>query len=126
MNILLWILQGLLALAFLAHGLLFLMPSPEVAAQMNANLPRWFSLFLGVAEIAAFVGLLLPGATRILPGLVAAAAGGVMIVTGSATLYHLTRGEMSSAVITFVLLAMASFVAYGRTRLSPIAPKATH
>ena len=25
----------------------------EVAAQMNANLPRWFSLFIGVAEAAA-------------------------------------------------------------------------
>src|SRR6201988_1055384 len=36
MNITLWILQVLLALAFLAHGLLFLSPPPEIAVQMNA------------------------------------------------------------------------------------------
>jgi hypothetical protein len=42
MNIVLWILQVLLALAFLAHGLLVLVPPPEIAAQMNAELPRSF------------------------------------------------------------------------------------
>jgi hypothetical protein len=34
-NIVLWILQVLLALAFLAHGWLFLAPPPEIAAKMN-------------------------------------------------------------------------------------------
>ena len=42
MNIVLWILQVLLAVAFFAHGLLFLSPPAEIAAQMNASLPRWF------------------------------------------------------------------------------------
>lgn len=123
MNIVLWVLQVLLALVFLAHGLMFLMPPPEVAVQMNANLPRWFSLFLGVAEVLAFVGLLLPGLTRIWPGLVVAAAAGVMIVTGAATVYHAVRGEWSSAAITLVLLVMASVVVYGRLRLKPILPR---
>jgi len=53
MNILLWILQVLLALAFLAHGWLFLSPPAELVEQMNASLPRWFQLFLGVAEVLA-------------------------------------------------------------------------
>ena len=56
MNILLWLLQLLLALAFVAHGWLFLFPPPEIAEQMNASLPRWFQLFLGVAEILAGIG----------------------------------------------------------------------
>ena len=34
MNILLWVLQVLLAVVFIAHGLLLLMPPPEIAAQM--------------------------------------------------------------------------------------------
>jgi uncharacterized membrane protein YphA (DoxX/SURF4 family) len=123
MNTLLWVLQVLLAVAFLAHGWLFLMPPPEIAAQMNASLPRWFSLFLGVAEELAAVGLTLPGITRILPWLVSWAAGGVMIVMISATLYHLVRAEYSSAAITAVLLAMASFVAYARWRIAPILPR---
>ena len=124
MNILLWILQVLLALAFLAHGWLFLWPPPEIAAMMNASLPRWFQLFLGVAEVAAGLGLTLPGITKIAPWLVVWAAGGIMIVMVAATAFHVMRGEISSAVVTLVLLAMASFVAYMRLRVRPIPPRA--
>ena len=120
MNILLWVLQALLALAFLAHGWLFLSPPAELVDQMNASLPRWFQLFLGVAEVLAAVGLTLPGLTRILPWLVIYAAVGIMIVTASATVFHLARGEMSSAAITLVLFGIATFVAYMRYRVVPI------
>src|SRR5262245_28497752 len=106
MNITLWVLQVLLAVAFVAHGWLFLSPPPAIAEQMNAALPRWFQLFLGVAEVLAGPGLLLPGWTRIMPWLVTWAAGGIMIVTASATVFHLVRGEISSAAITLLLLAM--------------------
>jgi hypothetical protein len=120
MNILLWVLQMLLAVAFFAHGWLFLSPPAAIAEQMNASLPRWFQLFLGVAEVLAALGLTLPGLTRILPGLVTWAAVGIMIVMVSATAYHLVRGEISSAAITLLLLAMATFVAYMRHRVLPI------
>jgi hypothetical protein len=124
MNIGLWVLQVLLAAAFLAHGWLFLSPPPDIAAQMDAALPRWFQLFLGVAEVMAAIGLTLPGLTRILPWLVTWAAGGVMIVTASATVYHLVRGELSSAVITLILLVMATYVAYMRHKVLPIRTRA--
>jgi uncharacterized membrane protein YphA (DoxX/SURF4 family) len=120
MNVALWIVQVLLAAAFIAHGWLFLSPPPEVVEQMNALLPRWFQLFLGIAEVLAGIGLTLPGLTRIMPWLVVWAAGGVMIVTASATVLHLARNELSSAVITLALLAMATFVAYMRHRRLPI------
>ncbi|MCA1649842.1 MAG: DoxX family protein [Acidobacteria bacterium] len=120
MNIALWVLQVLLAVAFFAHGWLFLSPPPAIAAQMNASLPRWFQLFLGVAEILAAVGLILPGLTRIQPWLVTWAGAGIMIVMVSAMVYHLMRSEFSSAAITFLLLAMATFVAYMRHRVLPI------
>jgi putative oxidoreductase len=120
MNIGLWVVQVVLAAAFLAHGWLFLSPPPEIAEKMNASLPRWFQLFLGVAEVLAAVGLTLPGLTRILPWLITWAAGGIMIVMVSATAFHVVRGEISSAAITLVLLALAAFVAYGRHRLRPI------
>ncbi len=123
MNILLWVIQALLALAFFAHGCLFLFPPASLVEQMNATLPRWFQLFLGVAEILAAVGLTLPGAARIQPWLVSWAAAGVMIVMISATAFHLMRGELSSALTTFVLLAMATFVAYMRWRVAPIRPR---
>jgi uncharacterized membrane protein YphA (DoxX/SURF4 family) len=120
-NILLWVLQVLLAVAFLAHGLMMLFPPPEIAVQMNASLPRWFSLFIGVSEVLAAIGLTLPAMTRVMPWLVSWAAVGIMIVMISATGYHLVRNEISSAVITFVLLVMATFVAYARWRVLPIA-----
>ena len=120
MNIVLWVLQVLLAVAFFAHGGLFLWPPAAIAAQMNATLPRWFQLFLGVAEVLAAVGLTLPGLTRILPWLVAWAAAGIMIVMISATAFHLMRGEISSAAVTLVLLGLATFVAYMRHRVVPI------
>ncbi len=120
MNIVLWILQVLLAAAFFAHGCLFLSPPPDIAALMNASLPRWFQLFLGVAEILAAVGLTLPGLTRIMPWLVAWAADGIVIVMVSATIYHVVRDETSSAAMTLLLLVMAAFVAYMRHRVLPI------
>jgi uncharacterized membrane protein YphA (DoxX/SURF4 family) len=120
MNFLLWILQVLLALAFLAHGWLFLFPPQEIAVQMNASLPRWFQLFLGVAEVLAALGLTLPGLTRIKPWLVVCAAVGIMIVLFSATLYHLVRGEISSAIVTLVMFVLATAVAYLRWRVVPI------
>jgi len=123
MNILLWVLQVLLAVVFIAHGLLLLMPPPEIAAQMVMSLPRAFWVFLGVAEIAAAIGLTLPGLARVKPWLVAWAAGGIMIVMISATGYHIVRGEISSAAVTFVLLLMATFVAYMRLRVMPIAAR---
>ena len=120
MNILLWVLQALLAAAFIAHGVLFLSPPPQIAAQINAVLPRWFQLFVGMAEVLAAVGITLPGLTRIAPWLVTWAAVGIMIVTASATVFHLLRGELSSAATTLLLLTMATFVAYMRHQVMPI------
>ena len=120
MNRWLWVLQVLLAIVFLAHGLMMLFPPESIVEQMNASLPRWFQVFLGVAEVAAAVGLTLPGLTGVLPALVPAAAVGIMIVMVSATAFHLMRAEWSSAVITFVLLLMASYVAYMRWSVAPI------
>ncbi len=123
MNIVLWVLQVLLALAFLAHGLLLLSPPDAIAAQLNASLPRWFQVFLGAAEVAAAAGLTLPGFTRVMPSLVTWASVGIMIVMVSATIFHVMRGEISSAVVTLCLLVMATFVAYMRYRVLPIAAR---
>jgi hypothetical protein len=120
MNGLLWVLQVLLAAAFLAHGLLLLVPPPEIAAQMLAELPRWFWVFLGIAEVAAAAGITLPGIARIMPRLVPAAAIGIMLVMICATVWHLVRAEWSSAVITVALLLMATWVAYMRWSVLPI------
>jgi hypothetical protein len=43
-----------------------------------------------------------------------------MIVMISATIWHVARNEISSAAITLVLLAIATFVGYMRHRVLPI------
>lgn len=123
MNRLLWVLQWLLAAAFLAHGLLFLFPSADMAAQMNAFISPAFRRFIGVAEVLAAIGLTLPGLTRRAPWLVPAAAAGLMIVMIGAVISHISRGEVSSAIITAILFALLAFVAYMRWKVLPILPR---
>lgn len=123
LNITLWILQFLLAAAFAAHGWMMVAPPADLLQIMNEQLGVPFRLFIGIAELLAAVGLILPGLTRILPTLVAWAAAGLSIVMVSATVLHFSRGEISSGVTTAVLLVLTVFVAYMRLRVKPIAPR---
>ena len=124
MNRLIWALQVLLALAFLAHGFMLLFPPASIVEQMNSSMSREFQVFLGVAEVLAAVGLTVPGITGIQPWWTQWAAVGIMIVMVSATIFHVMRNEISSAVTTFVLLVMAIFVAYMRWKVVPIGQSA--
>jgi uncharacterized membrane protein YphA (DoxX/SURF4 family) len=123
MSIALWILQVLMAAVFLFHGGFMVAPPAEMVEMINAQLTQEFRLFLGVAEILAAVGLILPGVTRILPWLVAAAGVGLMVVMASATVLHAFRGETSSAITTAVLFGLVTAVTYGRWKVKPIAPR---
>lgn len=120
LNIALWTLQLLLAAAYLAHGWMMVSPPPELLALMNQQLGAGFRLFIGVAELLV-AGLILPGITRILPGLTALAAAGLMIVMSSATVLHVVRGEGGSAVSAAVLFVLVTIVAYTRWKVVPIA-----
>lgn len=123
MNIILWILQVLLAAAFAAHGWMLVSPPPELLPIMNEQLGVPFRLFLGVAEIAGAIGLLLPAMTRKMPWLMPLAAGCLAFVVASATVLHLSRGETSASVTTAILFLLCAFVAYGRWRVRPVAPR---
>ena len=120
MNITLWLLQALLSLAYLAHGFMFLFPSPELAALMDASIWKPFRLFLGVAEVAAGIGLVVPGVTRIKPWLVPLAAALLLPIMIGATVSHISRAEYSSSVITALLVVLLATVAYLRWKVTPI------
>ena len=123
MNIALWILQVLLAAYFLWHGWLYVAPPAEMVEMMNASIAPGFRIFIGVAELLAAAGLILPGLTRILPWLTPLAAAGLMIVTVSASILHLSRGEIGNAIYTAVLFVLVTFVAYMRWKVKPISPR---
>lgn len=123
MNLVLWILQLLLAAAFVAHGWMLVAPPPELLPVINEELGVAFRLFLGVAEIAGAIGLLLPALTRVKPWLTSVAAACLAFVVASATGLHLYRGETGPAGTTAILFLLAAFVAYGRWRVRPIAAR---
>ncbi|MCE7988575.1 MAG: DoxX family protein [Caldilinea sp. CFX5] len=123
MNIALWILQVLLAAYFLWHGWLFVAPPAEMVEMMNASINPGFRIFIGVSELLAAAGLILPGLTRVLPWLTPLAAAGLMIVTGSATVLHLSRGETGSAISAALFFVLVTLVAYLRWRVKPISAR---
>jgi hypothetical protein len=120
MKIFLWILQVLLAAQFLQHGLIMVFPPAEYVEIMNATLGVGFRYFIGIAELLAVVGLILPGVLRIYTWLIPLTAAGLMIVAGSASVYHSFRGETSSAIYTAVLFIVITFFGYMRWKVKPI------
>ena len=125
MNIVLWILQVLIAAQFLQHGLIMVFPPAEYVEVMNATLGVGLRYFIGIAELLAVLGLILPGILRIYTFLLPLTLAGLMIVSASATVYHSFRGETSSAIYTAVLFLVVSFVACMRWKVKPILPRHT-
>ena len=123
LNVALWVLQVALAALFLWHGQFMAFPPADMVAMINANIGEGLRTFIGIAEILAAAGLILPGLTRILPALTALAAAGLMIVMSSATAFHLSRGETESAISAAVIFALVSAVAYTRWKVAPIAAR---
>lgn len=77
-------------------------------------------MFIGIAEILAAIGLILPSLTRIAPGLTPLAAAGLVIVMAGAIVYHARRGEYPMVGATAVLLVLAAVTALLRWQTVPI------
>ena len=115
----LWVVQILLALLFVfAGGMKLVLPLEQMAGPVA--LPGALLRFIGVAELLGGLGLILPAALRIRPGLTPLAAAGLVIIMIGATVITLVGREFGGATISFVVGVLAAFVAYGRWRLAPI------
>lgn len=127
MNISLWVVQGLLAAMFLMAGTNKLFQSiPELSKMLPwvTQVPEGLVRFIGFSELLGGIGLLLPSILRIKPILTTYAAIGLAVVMLFAAIFHLSRGEMSVIGMNFIFMAMALFVAWGRSKKAPILPKA--
>ncbi|HYC31232.1 MAG TPA: DoxX family protein [Gemmatimonadales bacterium] len=126
LHISLWIVQVLLAAAFLMAGTMKLsQPIDALAPQMPwvTAVPAALVRFIGAAELAGALGLLLPSLTRLQPRLTALAALGLVAVMVLASAFHLSRGEGAMVPMNLVLAALAAFVAWGRGKAAPITPR---
>jgi len=116
MNILLWIVQILLALLFVMSGVMkFLMSYADMTKDAPVVLPYWFILFIGVCEILGGIGLVVPWATGIKPGLTPLAASLLIIIMIGAVVTSLPLG-ISMVILPAVTGLLCAFVAWGRRR----------
>ena len=122
MNIVLWILQILVAFAFFMAGMMKAFQYERARQQMKwmNDLPRQSVFFIGVCEMLGALGLILPALTGILPWLTPVAGAGLALIMLLAGIFHTTRREYSAIVANLVLLALAAFVAYGRFVIAPL------
>ena len=117
MNVALWIVQGLLAFAFIAAGGMKLFAYEKYKAMSEKkNGPtgpsRGLITFIGIAEIAGSLGIVLPMATNIAPWLSPWAAIGLAIIMLLAIGFHVRRHE--SVAVPVILFLLAGFVVFGR------------
>ncbi|MDQ1503188.1 MAG: hypothetical protein QOD57_915 [Actinomycetota bacterium] len=118
MNTFLWTVAGLLAVVFLAGGTMKL---TQPKAKLAATGQGWVEDFsdnavkgLGLLEVLAAIGLILPAALDIAPVFVPLAATGLGVMMVGAALTHARRREFPNIAVNTVLLALAAVVAWGR------------
>ena len=116
MNIVLWIIQVLLALLFVFGGvmkLIFPMP-PEIP------FPGWFMKFIGLCELLGGLGLVLPGVFRRQQFLTPLAAVGLTIIMIGAVAFSVKYFGVMPAITLLIPGLLCTFVAYGRWKVRPL------
>jgi uncharacterized membrane protein YphA (DoxX/SURF4 family) len=117
MGIALWVVQVLLAAAFVVSG------ATKLSQPKEKLLKKWawvedFSQgsvrIIGVLEVLGAIGIVLPELTGIVPWLTPLAALGLVLTMIGAALTHLRRAEYANIAVAAVVLILAAFVAYGR------------
>jgi hypothetical protein len=124
MNLALWIAAGLLAAVALTGGISKTFVPKEKLAALHGG--GWtedagvgFVKTLGVLELLAAAGLILPAVLGIAPVLVPVTAVCWVLLMVGAMITHGRRGESSFVLLNLMYLALAAFIAWGRFSLEP-------
>lgn len=126
LRVALWIAQLVVAALFIMSGAMKLfMPVAQISAQMpwTGQVPEAFLRTIGVIDLAGGIGVLLPALTRIAPRLTPIAAVFAAVLQVCAIAFHASRGEFAVLPLNFILLPLAVFIAWGRFKRAPIAPR---
>ena len=122
MNRALWVVQILLAAAFLMTGFMKLTMAEDLLAA-SSPFPVLFVRFISVCEILGAIGLVVPGLTRIRTGLTPLAAAGLVIIMIGAVVSTVVTMGPAMAIMPLILGVLAAFVAYGRWQVAPLEDK---
>ncbi len=123
MNVILWILQILLAIFFVIAGVPKLILPANMLQPSSPDaiaFPISFLRFIGVCEVLGGLGLALPGVFKKRQSLIPLAAVGLIIIMIGATVTTIMSGGGLLASIPFVCALLLAVVAYGRSRLLPL------
>lgn len=124
MNILLWIIQVLLALEFLfAGGMKLVMPIEKLMAggpPSQIVLPAMFLKFIGLCEVIGAFGLILPGIFKRQQQLTPLAAIGLTIIMIGAVVITLMGPGFKFAISPLITGLLCALVAYGRWKVRPL------
>lgn len=122
MSILLWVLQALAALLFVASGAMKLFMFDKISGDVPSfgALPKEAWMALGVLELVCAVGLIVPAALRWHPRLTVVAAAALAIETLVFVWVHVQYREIPPIIMSAVLGLLMAFIAYGRMVLRPI------
>ena len=126
MNIILWIVQGLIAAMFAMAGFMKISKSKDDLNKQSGM--SWVESvsagnikIIGVLELLAAVGLVVPLAMGTLPWLTPLAASGLVLIMFGAMTLHAKRGDGIKAIAgNVVLLLLAGSVAIGRFMILPV------
>jgi uncharacterized membrane protein YphA (DoxX/SURF4 family) len=117
MNLVLWIIAGVLAALF---GMAGLMKATQPKEKLAENM-GWVDDYsagtvklIGIAEILGALGLILPAAFGVAEILTPLAATGLAIIMVLAAVVHARRKETPMIAFNLVLAALAAFVAIMR------------
>jgi uncharacterized membrane protein YphA (DoxX/SURF4 family) len=122
MSTALWVVQVLLAAAFVVSG------ATKLSQPKEKLLKKWawvedFSQgsvrIIGALEVLGAIGIVVPALTGIVPSLTPLAALGLVLTMIGAALTHLRRAEYGPIAVNAVVLILAAFVAYGRFFVVP-------
>ncbi len=124
MNIVLWIIQILLALLFLFAGITKVVLPMDVLIQNGSpnqvQLPELLIRFIGVCETLGALGLILPGLFRRQQYLTPLAAAGLVVIMIGAVILTAIGDGVVAAIGPLVIGLLCAFVAYGRWKLRPL------
>jgi uncharacterized membrane protein len=109
-----WIVSGLLAVAFLFTGFAKLLTPTADLEVAAGGVPIILLRIAGGAEVLGALGLILPASTRILPFLTPVAAGGLVFTMIGAVTTNIIIGEYGLAVMPALLGVLSAFVAWAR------------
>ncbi len=122
MNILLWVLEILAALMYVASGVMKVFMFDKVSQDVPSfgAMPREAWMALGILELVCAVGLIVPAALHWHPALTVLAATLLMIESLVFIWVHAKYRETTTIILSGVLGLLMAFIAYGRMVLKPI------